>query len=56
MTENIVGIAQAVAGTAMIYLYHYGSGELHMVGMGTVAPSPIADDVRAFRDFVARIP
>ena len=47
-------IAQAVGGTAMIYLYHYGSGELHMVGMGTVAP--MADKVAAFRDYLARNP
>ena len=47
-------IAQAVGGTAMIYLYHYGSGELHMVGLGTVVP--MADEVTAFRDYLARNP
>jgi PAS domain S-box-containing protein len=31
-------VADAVGGTAMIYLYHGGSSELHMVGMASVAP------------------
>jgi PAS domain S-box-containing protein len=49
-------IAQAISGTAMIYLYQHGSGELHMVGMGTVAPAAIAEKVAAFREFVTRNP
>src|SRR5207249_5922887 len=31
-------VADAVGGTAMIYLYHAPSSELHMVGMASVAP------------------
>ena len=56
--ENLDGpalrIAQAVSGTAMIYLYHYGSGELHMVGMGTVAAD--TEKINAFRELVTKNP
>ncbi|MGZ4777780.1 MAG: ATP-binding protein [Thermoanaerobaculia bacterium] len=45
-------VAQAIAGTAKIYLYH--NGELPMVGMGSVAPT--AEQVVAYRDYLARKP
>ncbi len=46
-------VAEAVAGTAMIYLYH-SAGELHLVGMTSVAPT--ADAFRIFRDYLGRNP
>jgi PAS domain S-box-containing protein len=56
--ENLDGpaqrIAQAVNGAAMIYLYHYGTGELHMLGMGAVPA--MQPGVAAFRDYLARHP
>jgi PAS domain S-box-containing protein len=54
LDETAQRVAQAIGGTAMIYLYHYGSGELHMVGMGTVAPT--AEQVKSFREYLARNP
>jgi PAS domain S-box-containing protein len=45
-------IAEAVGGSAMIYMYHQPSGELHMVGFASVAPN--ADAFQRFRDFLSR--
>jgi PAS domain S-box-containing protein len=47
-------IAEAITGTAKIYLYSSGSGELHMVGMSSVAPT--ANAVLRFRDYLSREP
>jgi PAS domain S-box-containing protein len=47
-------IAEAIIGTAKIYLYSSGSGELHMVGMSSVAPT--ADAVLRFREYLSREP
>ena len=47
-------VAESVAGTAMIFLYHPQSSELHMVGMGSVAPT--AQQVETFRDYLRRNP
>jgi GAF domain-containing protein len=47
-------VADAVGGTAMIYLYHSPSSELHMVGMASVAP--VAKEVQRFRDHLSRNP
>ncbi len=47
-------VAESVAGSAMIYLYHPQLAELHMVGMGSVAPS--AQHVERFRDYQSRNP
>ncbi len=47
-------VADAVGGTAMIFLYHSPSSELHMVGMASVAP--VANDVHRFRDYLSHNP
>jgi signal transduction histidine kinase len=47
-------VADAVGGTAMIYLYHSPSSELHMVGMASVAP--MAKEVQQFRDYLSHNP
>ena len=47
-------VADAVGGTAMIYLYHAPSSELHMVGMASVAP--VAKEVQRFRDYLSHNP
>jgi signal transduction histidine kinase/GAF domain-containing protein len=47
-------VADAVGGTAMIYLYHSPSSELHMVGMASVAP--VANEVQRFREHLTRNP
>src|SRR5213075_9663 len=47
-------VAEAVAGATMIYLYSPGSGELHMVGLGTIAS--IADAFHQFREHITRNP
>src|SRR3954451_21485270 len=47
-------VADAVGGTAMIYLYHGPSSELHMVGMASVAP--VAKEVQHFRDHLSHTP
>lgn len=47
-------VAEAIVGTAMIYLYAAGSGELHMVGMSSVAPT--AGAVQRFREYLHREP
>jgi signal transduction histidine kinase/GAF domain-containing protein len=47
-------VADAVGGTAMIYLYHSASSELHMVGMASVAP--VVNEVQRFRDHLTRNP
>jgi len=47
-------IAEAIIGTAMIYLYSSGSGELHMVGMRSVAPT--AEATRRFREYLSSEP
>src|SRR5258707_8134951 len=47
-------VAEAIGGTAMIYLYHSTSGELHMVGFASVAPN--ADAFLQFRAWHAQNP
>jgi len=47
-------VAEAIAGTVMIYLYHSQTAELHMVGMGSVAQT--AQQVERFREHLSRIP
>ena len=47
-------VAEAVGGTAMIYLYHPLTSVMHMVGMGSVAER--AETVRRFREYVAQNP
>jgi PAS domain S-box-containing protein len=47
-------IAEAIGGTAMVYLYHSGSGELHMVGFASVAPN--AEAFHHFRGYLAASP
>ncbi|HEV7921982.1 MAG TPA: ATP-binding protein [Thermoanaerobaculia bacterium] len=47
-------VAEAVGGSAMIYLYHPTAGELHMVGMASVAPT--AEHFQTFREFLSRNP
>ncbi|HXG58764.1 MAG TPA: ATP-binding protein, partial [Thermoanaerobaculia bacterium] len=47
-------VAEAVGGTAMIYLYHPPTGELHVAGFGSVAEN--ADAFAAFRDHLANAP
>ena len=47
-------VADAVAGTAMIYLYHPGTGELHLVGMASVAPN--SEQYERFRGYLTHTP
>ncbi|HEV8434357.1 MAG TPA: ATP-binding protein [Thermoanaerobaculia bacterium] len=47
-------VADAIIGTAMIYLYSAVSGELHMVGMSSVAPT--ADAALRFREYLTTEP
>jgi two-component system phosphate regulon sensor histidine kinase PhoR len=47
-------LAEAVSGTAMIYMYAAGSGELHLVGMASLAPT--IEAVRGFREYLAHEP
>lgn len=47
-------IAEAITGTAMIYIYERMSGALHMVGMHSAGPT--ADAVQAFREYLASKP
>ena len=47
-------VAESIAGTVMIFLYHSQTAELHMVGMGTVAPT--APHVERFRQYLNRNP
>ncbi|HEV7486462.1 MAG TPA: ATP-binding protein [Thermoanaerobaculia bacterium] len=47
-------VADAVGGTAMIFLYHSPSSELHMVGMASVAP--VAKEVQRFREYLSHNP
>jgi PAS domain S-box-containing protein len=47
-------IAEAVGGSAMIYMYHSSSGELQMVGFASIAPT--SDKFTAFRDYLRRHP
>lgn len=47
-------VADSISGTVMIFLYHSQSAELHMVGMGSVAPT--ASQVERFREHVTRNP
>jgi signal transduction histidine kinase/GAF domain-containing protein len=47
-------VAEAVGGTAMIYLYHASSSELHMVGMA--AEAQVATEVQNFRDYLSQNP
>ncbi|HEX3584226.1 MAG TPA: ATP-binding protein, partial [Thermoanaerobaculia bacterium] len=47
-------IAEAIIGTAMIYLYSAGSGELHIVGMSSVGAT--ADAAVRFREYLTREP
>jgi PAS domain S-box-containing protein len=47
-------VAEAIGGTAMIYLFHSPSGELHMVGFASVAPN--ADVFLRFRAWLAQNP
>jgi len=54
LDESAKRIADAVAGSAMIYLYHSPAGELHMVGMGSV--SPTADQFQRFREYLSTNP
>src|SRR5258705_623056 len=43
-------VAESIAGTVMIFLYHSQTAELHMVGMGSVAPT--AQHVQRFRESI----
>src|SRR5436190_6583955 len=43
-------VAESIAGTVMIFLYHSQTAELHLVGMGSVAPS--AQHVERFREYL----
>jgi PAS domain S-box-containing protein len=54
LDESAHRIAEAIIGTAKIYLYAPGSGELHMVGMSSVAPTAAA--TRRFREYLSREP
>src|SRR3954451_5503866 len=54
LTDPARRVADAVGGTAMIYLYHGPSSELHMVGMASV--SPVAKEVQRFRNHLAHNP
>ncbi|HKO01985.1 MAG TPA: GAF domain-containing protein, partial [Thermoanaerobaculia bacterium] len=47
-------IAEAVGGSAMIYMYHSVSGELQMVGFASIAPT--SDNFNDFRDYLRRHP
>jgi PAS domain S-box-containing protein len=47
-------VAESIAGSVMIFLYHSQSAELHMVGMGAVGAS--AQHVEAFRELLNRNP
>src|SRR5439155_26442220 len=47
-------VAESIAGSVMIYLYHQQTGELHMVGMGSVATA--AQAVERFREYISRNP
>ncbi len=47
-------VAEAIAGTAMIYLYHPPTGDLHLAGMASVGPT--AAHVQAFREYINRRP
>ena len=47
-------VAESVVGTVMIFLYHAQTAELHMVGMGSVAPT--APHVERFREYLNRNP
>jgi PAS domain S-box-containing protein len=54
LNEPARRVADAVGGTAMIYLYHSASSELQMVGLGTV--SPRAEDFERFQNYLSRQP
>src|SRR5438067_1030480 len=47
-------VAESVVGTVMILLYHAQSAELHMVGMGSVAPT--APHLERFRNYLNNNP
>jgi PAS domain S-box-containing protein len=47
-------VADAIAGTAMIYLYHSATSELHMVGLATV--TPLVKEFETFRNYLAHQP
>ncbi|MBV9495203.1 MAG: GAF domain-containing protein [Acidobacteria bacterium] len=47
-------VAEAVGGSAMIYLYHSATGELHMVGMASVAQTSV--HFHRLREFLSRNP
>ena len=54
LDEPAFRIAEAIAGTSMIYLYHPLTGELHLVGMSSVAPTAAA--FQQYRDYLQRNP
>jgi PAS domain S-box-containing protein len=47
-------VAESISGSVMIFLYHPQSAEIHMVGMGSVAPT--AAHVERYRDYVSSNP
>jgi signal transduction histidine kinase/GAF domain-containing protein len=47
-------IAEAVGGSAMIYMYHPASGELQMVGFASIAPT--SEKFEHFREYLRRHP
>lgn len=51
LDEPATRVAQAVAGTVRIYLYHSGTGVLDLVGYGTVDPTLVQ-----YRDFFSTHP
>lgn len=54
LDEAAKRMAEAIAGTAKVYLYSPTAAELHLVGMHSVAPT--AEAVVRFRDFLLRAP
>ena len=51
LDEPAMRVAQAVAGTVRIYLYHSMTGTLDLIGYGTVEP-----ELQTYRDYFARNP
>jgi PAS domain S-box-containing protein len=51
LDDSAMRVAQAVAGTVRIYLYHPATGTLDLIGYGTVE-----QDLQLYRDYFARNP
>ncbi|HET7710926.1 MAG TPA: GAF domain-containing protein, partial [Thermoanaerobaculia bacterium] len=47
-------VAEAIGGSAMVYLYHQPTSELHMVGFGSVAEN--AERYRQYREYLSHNP